>query len=355
MGKQASPSAIDHRPSTISFPRKDAMPDVICLGEALIDFIPLESGVHLIDVDAFKKAPGGAPANVAAGLAKLGNSSAFVGKVGDDAFGRFLAKTFADAGVDISRMLYDTNARTGLAFVSLTAEGVPEFMFYRNPSADMLLTAEELDGEFIRSARAFHYGSITLISEPSKSATEAAIEHASKGGLLISYDPNLRRPLWPSESHAKREMLAAMVHPHVVKVSEEELRFLSDRSDPSDPSDLSDQSEQLLSAYPNIKLLAVTRGAEGCYFKTRRAEGWVTGFKVDVVDTTGAGDGFVAGMLSRLLDLVPGSDEIEALSAEDLHGVFRFANAVAGLTTTKRGAISALPSRAEVERMLEER
>jgi len=325
------------------------MPDVICLGEALIDFIPLESGVHLIDVNAFKKAPGGAPANVAAGLAKLGNSSAFVGKVGDDAFGRFLAKTFADAGVDVSRMLFDASARTGLAFVSLTAEGVPEFMFYRNPSADMLLTAEELDGEFIRSARAFHYGSITLISEPSKSATEAAIRHASEGGLLISYDPNLRRPLWPSESHAKREMLAAMSHPHVVKLSEEELAFLFDTSD---ASDLSGLSERLLDAYPNIKLLAVTRGAEGCYFRTRRAEGRIPGFKVNAVDTTGAGDGFVAGMLSRLLDLVPGSDEIEALSPEDLHGVFRFANAVAGLTTTKRGAISALPSRSEVQEML---
>lgn len=325
------------------------MPDVICLGEALIDFIPLESGVSLMDVSGFKKAPGGAPANVAAGLAKLGNSSAFVGKVGDDAFGRFLERTFADAGVDVSRMLYDASARTGLAFVSLSAAGVPEFMFYRNPSADMLLTAEELDGEFIRSARAFHYGSITLISEPSKSATEAAIHHASEAGLLISYDPNLRRPLWPSEAHAKREMLGAMVHPHVVKLSEEELAFLSDTSD---QSDLSDLSERLLDAYPNLKLVAVTLGAEGCYFRTAKAEGAVPSFKVEVVDTTGAGDGFVAGMLSRLLDLVPGSEEIEALKAEDLHGVFRFANAVAGLTTTKRGAITALPSRPEVEEML---
>ncbi|MCX6377417.1 MAG: PfkB family carbohydrate kinase [Armatimonadetes bacterium] len=325
------------------------MPDVICLGEALIDFIALESGVSLMEVSGFKKAPGGAPANVAAGLAKLGNPSAFVGKVGDDAFGRFLAKTFADAGVDVSRMLYDTSARTGLAFVSLTAEGVPEFMFYRNPSADMLLTAEELDGEFIRSARAFHYGSITLISEPSKSATEAAIEHASKGGLLISYDPNLRRPLWPSESHAKREMLAAMVHPHVVKLSEEELAFLSDTSD---GADLSDLSERLLDAYPNIKLLAVTRGAEGCYFRTAKAEGAVPSFKVEVVDTTGAGDGFVAVMLSCLLAVTSKPEEIGSLPQDDLARTFRFANAVAALTTTKRGAISALPTRSEVEAML---
>ena len=162
------------------------MPDVVCLGEALIDFIPLESGVSLMDVSGFRKAPGGAPANVAAGLAKLGRPSAFVGKVGDDAFGRFLERTFADSDVDTSRMLFDETARTGLAFVSLTAAGVPEFMFYRNPSADMLLAPEELDADFIRSAKAFHYGSITLISEPSRSATLAAIRHASEAGLLIS-------------------------------------------------------------------------------------------------------------------------------------------------------------------------
>lgn len=322
------------------------MPDVICLGEALIDFIALESGGSLMEVSGFKKAPGGAPANVAAGLSKLGNPSAFIGKVGDDPFGRFLAKTFADNGVDVSRMLFDADARTGLAFVSLTAEGVPEFMFYRNPSADMLLKADELDAEFIKSARAFHYGSITLITEPSKSATEAAIHCAMDNGLLISYDPNLRKPLWPSLDQARKQMLAAMVYPHVVKVSEEELEFLTGTSD------LSDGSAQLMSAYPNIRLLAVTLGSQGCFYRTAQVEGSEPAFSVQAVDTTGAGDGFVAGMLSCLLASTSKPEEISRLSKEDLARTFRFANAVAGATTTKRGAITALPTRAEVEELL---
>lgn len=322
------------------------MPDVICLGEALIDFIPFESGCPLEDVTAFRKAPGGAPANVAAGLAKLGNPSAFIGKVGDDPFGHFLANTFERNGVDISGMRFDRSALTGLAFVSLSAAGVPEFMFYRNPSADMLLIPEEISPPFIKSARAFHYGSITLISEPSKSATETAIRYALDGRLLVSYDPNLRKPLWPNLDQAKKQMLEAMVWPHFVKVSEEELEFLSDTSD------LSDGSDRLFAAYPNIRLIAVTLGAQGCYFRTAQIDGSVPAFSVEVVDTTGAGDGFVAGVLSCLLDLAASPEDIAALSEDDLVRTFRFANAVAGLTTTKPGAITALPSRDDVDRLL---
>ena len=320
--------------------------DVVCLGEALIDFIPLEKGVPLMEVSGFKKAPGGAPANVAAGLSKLGNPSAFLGKVGDDPFGRFLEKTFADNGVDTGHMLFDPAARTGLAFVSLTADGVPEFMFYRNPSADMLLAPEEIDAEFVKSARALHYGSITLINEPARSATEAAIRYAQEGGLLISYDPNLRKPLWPSLDQAREQMLAAMAYPHIVKVSEEELAFLSDTSD------LSDGSDRLMAAYPNIELVAVTRGADGSYFQTAHGEGWIPGFKVDAVDTTGAGDGFAAGMLHCLLDVISEPKDIKKIHRITLAHAFHFANAVAALTTTKPGAITALPGREDVEKLL---
>ncbi len=322
------------------------MPDVICLGEALIDFIPFESGCPLEGVSAFRKAPGGAPANVAAGLSRLGTPGAFLGKVGDDPFGRFLADTFARNGVDVSGMLFDGSALTGLAFVSLSAEGVPQFMFYRNPSADMLLRPEEIRPEFIRSARAFHYGSITLISEPSRSATEAAVKCALDAGLLVSYDPNLRKPLWPSLDAAKERMLAAMAWPHFVKVSEEELEFLTGTSD------LSDGSDRLMRAYPNIMLIAVTMGAEGCRYRSASVEGRMPAFPVEVVETTGAGDGFVAGTLSCLLAKITRPEDLSGLSAEDLRGVFRFATAVAALTTTKPGAITALPCREDVDRLL---
>ncbi|MHB1456508.1 MAG: PfkB family carbohydrate kinase [Armatimonadota bacterium] len=321
-------------------------PDVICLGEALIDFIPLDTGVCLMDVTGFKKAPGGAPANVAAGISKLGGRSAFIGKVGEDAFGRYLEQVFISGGVDTSHMLFDKSAKTGLAFVSLTSDGVPEFMFYRNPSADMLIRPDEIDMAFVKSARAFHYGSITLISEPSKSATETAIRYASETGQLISYDPNLRKPLWESDDQARTTMLEAMAYPHVVKVSEEELEFLTGCKD------LLSGADTLLSDWENIQLIAVTRGAKGCFFRSRSHYGELPGFKVKVEDTTGAGDGFVAGMLTRLLALTTSPDGISALSVDALSGIFTYANAVAALTTTKKGAITALPSKEAVEKFI---
>lgn len=316
-------------------------PEVICLGEALIDFIALETGKSLIEVSGFKKAPGGATANVAAGLGKLGCRSSFIGKVGEDPFGRFLQKTFDECGVDTSRMVFDAAAKTTLAFVSLTAAGVPDFMFYRNPGADMLLRADELDADYIKSAKAFHYGSISLISEPSRSATEAAIGYAKDGGLLISYDPNYRPPLWPSESAAHEGMLAAMVHPHVVKVSEVELEFLTG------VSGIEAGADRLMSIYPNIRLLTVTLGAEGCYYRTAGVTAGMPALKVDVVDTTGAGDGFVAGMLSCLVSQISKPEQIDDLSEDEVAGIIRFATTVAGLTTTHVGAISAVPTRAE--------
>jgi fructokinase len=324
------------------------MPDVTALGELLIDFVPTVSGVALIEAPAFQKAPGGAPANVAAGVAKLGVSAGFMGKVGDDAFGHFLAQTLQEVGVDTSALRFSSEARTALAFVSLRADGEREFMFYRHPSADMLYAPGEVDVEYIRSTRVFHYGSISLISEPSRSATLLAVEAARASEALISYDPNLRLALWPSTRAAKEGIMLGWPLAQIIKVSEEELAFLSDR----DVTSLAGLSTREAAArelwHPQLRLMVITRGKAGCSYVTPSFCGDVSGFSVDSIDSTGAGDGCVAGLLRGLLEH-PQADRDEA----QLRAICRYANAVGAITTTKRGAIPALPTTAEVERFLQ--
>jgi fructokinase len=317
------------------------MADVICLGELLIDFVPTVTPTSLIDAPAFKKAPGGAPANVAVGLARLGVSSGFMGKVGEDPFGHFLAETLRGAGVDVSTLLFTEQARTALAFVSLRADGDREFMFYRHPSADMLLTPEEIDVTALSAARALHYGSISLISEPSRSATLHAIEIARQAGRLISCDPNLRLPLWPDEASARDGILRALSQAQVVKISDDELKFLTGSDDPS--------AARAKLWSEGTQLMLITGGPEGCLYLTAEREGYVAGLHVEAIDTTGAGDGFVAGILQGLVrDLGIIEDEAR------LRELCRFANAVAALATTERGAIPAMPTPDQVQRLLSE-
>jgi fructokinase len=315
--------------------------DVICLGELLIDFVPTVTPTTLIDAPAFKKAPGGAPANVAVGVARLGVTSAFMGKVGDDPFGHFLTETLAGAGVDIGPLRFTDAARTALAFVSLRADGDREFMFYRHPSADMLFTPEEVDVAAIRAARALHYGSISLISEPSRAATLHAIETARQSGCLISCDPNLRLPLWPDADSARAGMLLALSKANVVKLSDDELKFLTGSDDPS--------AARARLWHDGIELMVITGGPEGCIYVTAGSEGHVPGFRVDAVDTTGAGDGFVAGILHGLV-----RNPAVLRDEAGLRELCRFANAVAALATTERGAIPAMPTADQVHRLLGE-
>jgi fructokinase len=315
------------------------MVDVVCLGELLIDFVPTVTGTSLIDAPAFKKAPGGAPANVAVGLARLGTPSAFMGKVGDDPFGRFLAQTLAEAGVDVGPLRFSNAARTALAFVSLRADGEREFTFYRHPSADMLFTPEEVDLEVIRGARALHYGSISLIGEPSRGATLHAIAAARAAGCVISCDPNLRLALWPDAKAARDGLRLAMSQAQVVKISDEELRFLTGSDDPAAAR------QQLW--HDRLELLVVTLGAAGCVYFAPDFEGVVLGFSVDAVDATGAGDGFVAGLLHGLI-----RDPAAARDQQRLREICRFAGAVGALTTTERGAIPALPAYDRVRQFL---
>lgn len=314
------------------------MADVVCLGELLIDFVP-EPGTKPGEIGSFRAAAGGAPANVAVGLARLGTSAAFMGQVSEDMLGRHLAATIAGFGVDVSPLRFTRRARTMIAFVALAADGEREFLFYRDPSADTLFAPEQVDEAAIVRARALHFGSISLIAEPSRAATLHAVGLARRHGLLVSYDPNLRLALWPDAAAARSGMMLGLSHAAMVKIAEEEVCFLSAMDDPVRGA------RALLHA--DIALMLVTRGAAGCLWVTRDAAGEVAGFPVAAVDTTGAGDAFMAGALAGVL----AAGEVPQEPAR-LDAICRFANAMGAITTTGRGAIPALPERAAVEAFL---
>jgi len=302
---------------------------VLSFGELLIDFVALEMGVAVGEASGFIKAPGGAPANVAAAVARLGYQSAFMGQVGDDPFGRHLAGVLASEDVNIEGLSFSGEARTALAFVSNTADGDRSFMFYRHPSADMLMRPEDVKTSVIDSAQAFHYGSITLIREPAKSALLMALEHAAAGGKFISYDPNLRLPLWESAAAAKAGMIAGLDYANLLKISDEELLFLTGGDDVAPLW------------RERMALICVTYGPGGAVIHLRDGETIKhDGYAVNARDTTGAGDAFVAAMLIGIL-------EHRADYAARLPEILDFANAVGALTCLKEGAIPSLPSMAE--------
>ncbi|KAL3752623.1 hypothetical protein ACJRO7_000086 [Eucalyptus globulus] len=309
---------------------------IVSFGEMLIDFVPTVSGVSLAEAPGFLKAPGGAPANVAIAVTRLGGRSAFVGKLGDDEFGHMLAGILKENGVNCDGINFDQGARTALAFVTLRADGEREFMFYRNPSADMLLKPEELNLELIRSAKVFHYGSISLIVEPCRSAHLEAMQAAKDAGALLSYDPNLRLPLWPSPEEAREQIKSIWDKADIIKVSDVELEFLTG-------SDKIDDENAMTLWHPNLTLLLVTLGEHGCRYYTKHFHGQVEAFHVNTVDTTGAGDSFVGALLCNIVD-----DRSILEDEGKLRKVLKFANACGAITTTKKGAIPALPTEADV-------
>ncbi|KAG4397938.1 hypothetical protein GLYMA_10G240800v4 [Glycine max] len=311
---------------------------VVCFGEILIDFVPTVCGVSLAEAPAFKKAPGGAPANVAVGISRLGGSSAFVGKVGADEFGYMLVDILKKNNVETSGMKFDPNARTALAFVTLRADGEREFLFFRNPSADMLLQESELDENLIKKAKIFHYGSISLIDEPCKSAHLAAMRFAKESGCILSYDPNLRLALWPSAEAARDGIMSIWDQADIIKISEEEITFLTGGDDPYDDNVVLNKL-----FHPNLKLLIVTEGSEGCRYYTKEFKGRVAGVEVKPVDTTGAGDAFVSGIIYSLA-----SDQSLFQNEEHLRKALYFANVCGAITVTERGAIPALPTKEAV-------
>jgi fructokinase len=318
------------------------MYDVTAIGELLIDFTP--SGQSEKGNDLFECNPGGAPANVLAALARLGRNTAFIGKVGNDRFGRFLANTLTEVGVDTKGLVFSEEGNTTLAFVHLNSSGDRSFSFYRKPGADMLLRPEEILPDLVEQSRIFHFGSVSMTHEPSRSATLTAVKAAKEQGAVISYDPNLRPLLWESLDEAKRVMREGMKYCDVLKISEEELVFFTG------VEDLQEGSSLLWKEF-NTALIFITLGAEGCFYRQGDMSGQIPTYDVKTIDTTGAGDAFLGGMLHRLLEVgkKPGK-----VTLEELETAVSFANAVGSLATTKKGAIPAMPALEEVERCMRE-
>ncbi|MGJ9384024.1 aminoimidazole riboside kinase [Salipaludibacillus sp. CF4.18] len=309
---------------------------IISLGEALIDFIPLDDKNEI-----FQKSPGGAPANVAVGLARLGAKTTFLGKIGDDVLGRFLKDTLNGYGVDTSHMTFTKDARTGVVFVTLGAGGERSFEFYIDPSADRFLTEADVDRALFETHNLLHFGSISLISEPAKSATIKAVKLAKEKGLIVSYDPNLRLGLWKNEDHARGEIKSMLGYANVLKISEEELEFITGEHDIV-------AGVKKLEDY-QIPIIFITLGAEGSFIFAKGNQVHVNAMKVKAVDTTGAGDAFVSAILYQLHET---DKAVSELTLDDLEQMTRFAAVSGGLAAATKGAMTALPTLNEVKNQL---
>ena len=313
--------------------------DVVALGELLIDFT--ESGKSADGMKLFEQNPGGAPANLLTAVSHFGYKTAFIGKVGEDMHGRFLIETLEKEGIDTRSVIMDPKQFTTLAFVGLDTNGERTFSFSRKPGADTMLRNEELDRKILSNCRIFHFGSLSLTDEPSKSATWEAVKTAKNSGAVISYDPNYRPSLWENEKSAVEVMRSAIPLADILKVSDEESTLLTGSAD------LEEAADRLLAMGP--RFVAITLGSKGVLIARKDRKERVEAFRVKSVDTTGAGDSFWGGFISRWLSY--GAD-IEEMNWEDLKRCARTGNAVAALCVQKRGGIPSVPSKEEVEKLL---
>ncbi|HHU90715.1 MAG TPA: carbohydrate kinase [Clostridiaceae bacterium] len=311
--------------------------DVVAIGELLIDFAP--GGVTPEGTALFERNPGGAPGNVLAILSKMGKKTALISKVGNDQFGSFLLSTMKDIGVDTQGIVITDQANTTLAFVHLDSSGDRSFSFYRKPGADMLLCEDEIDRELIKNCRIFHFGTVSMTKGPSRDATLYAIKTAKKYKKLISFDPNLRPPLWDNLKEAKTLMETGLAYTDILKVSGEELEFITGEKS------LGKGSGYIQDKY-GTKLILVTLGPEGCFYRYGNTTGKLATYDVNTIDTTGAGDAFLGAMLYKILN---SEKSIELLDKDELESMIKFSNAAGSLATMKKGAIPAMPSVSDVE------
>lgn len=316
--------------------------DVVALGELLIDFT--ENGLSGQGNPLLEANPGGAPCNVLAMLNRLRKKTAFIGKVGNDQFGKMLKEVVEESGTDVSGLAMDEQVHTTLAFVHTFPDGDREFSFYRNPGADMMLTKEEVDPEIIKNARIFHFGTLSSTHAGVREATRYAIDVAKENGLLVSFDPNLREPLWESLDQAKEEILYGMSRCDILKISDNEMEFMTGTTDYN-------KGVEMLREQFDIPLICVTLGREGsrAFYKDMIVEA-APFVREDTIETTGAGDTFEACTLNYILE-----HGLEDLTEENLKEMLTFANAGASIITTRKGALKVMPEKAEIEKVIRER
>ena len=315
--------------------------DVTALGELLIDFTEngnSEQGNPLMEAN-----PGGAPCNMLSMIQKLGGTTAFIGKGGNDMFGRQLRQAVESVGIDTRNLMEDEEIHTTLAFVHTFPDGDRDFSFYRNPGADMMLTKEEIQEDLIRNSKVFHFGTLSSTHEGVREATRYAIDVAKEAGCLVSFDPNLRPPLWKTLEDARKEIEYGLSKTDILKISDNEVEFLCGTSD------YNEGAKMLIEKY-NIPFVCVTLGKDGsrAYYKGMRVD--VPGFvQKNTIETTGAGDTFCGCMLHYIIQ-----HGLEDLTEENLRELLTFANAAASVITTRKGALAVMPSKEEVEELLRE-
>ena len=313
--------------------------DVTALGELLIDFT--QNGTSEQGNSLFEANPGGAPCNVLAMLSKLGHKTAFIGKVGNDSFGKELKRVLEEVGIDATNLTMDDEVHTTLALVHTFADGDRDFSFYRNPGADMMLTEEEIPEDLIRDSKIFHFGTLSMTHEGVRAATKKALNLAKKAGAIISFDPNLRPPLWDSLENAKEQVLYGLNYCDILKISDNEIQWLTGEED------YTDGVNWILERY-QIPLILVSMGKEGsrAYYDGKMVE--VKPFlQKNTIETTGAGDTFGGCVLHYICE-----HGLEGLTEDNLEEMLTFANAAASLITTKKGALRVMPSREEIEAIM---
>lgn len=316
--------------------------DVIALGELLIDFT--QNGLSEQGNGLFEANPGGAPCNVLSMLNNLGKKTSFIGKVGNDQFGKTLKKALEELGIGTENLLMDNEVHTTLALVHTFADGDRDFSFYRNPGADMMLTVDELNLDLVRDTRIFHFGTLSMTHAGIRATTKKAVEAAKEAGALISFDPNLREPLWDSLDNAKEQVRWGLGKCDVLKISDNEIQWLTGEND------FTAGVKKIREEFP-IPLILVSMGRDGsrAYYGDHYVE--VAPFlQKNTIETTGAGDTFCACVLNYVLE-----HGLEALTDEQLKGMLTFANAAASIITTRKGALRVMPTREEVLDFLKKR